>query len=143
MTIINRTALVPYSPIQMYTIVKEVDQYPNFLPWCGDAKTLSVDGNTTTASITIAKGPVNKTFTTSNILVEGESLEMQLINGPFKSLNGLWTFQDIKGQACKISFDLDFQFSSRLVELTIGPIFNQIANSLIDAFIEEAKKQYG
>ena len=143
MTTINRTALVPYTPLQMYMIIKDVDKYPDFLPWCGGSEVLTETEDEITASVTISKGLVNKTFTTRNKLVRGESLSLELVDGPFKSLNGLWTFKDIKGQACKITFDLDFQFSNRLVELTVGPIFNQIANTFVDSFIEEANRQHG
>ncbi len=143
MPTINRSALVPYSPEQMFAIVDDVDRYVEFLPWCGASKELSRVGDVVDAMVTISKGAVNKDFSTRNYLQKNKMIEMKLLDGPFKHLSGFWRFDDIKGQACKISLDLDFEFSSRLVSLAIGPIFNQIANTLVDAFVKRARELYG
>lgn len=142
MPTINRSALVSFTPEQMYEIVNDVDKYVDFLPWCGASEKLDEAGNEVKASVTIAKGLVNKKFITQNTLVVNEAIEMQLVDGPFKYLKGSWRFDDIKGEACKISLELDFQFTNGLVSLAIGPIFNQIANSMVDAFVERANTIY-
>ncbi len=142
MPTINRSALVPFSPEQMFEIVNDVDKYVEFLPWCGASEKLDVEGSSVKASVTIAKGPVNKTFITQNTLDINKEIEMELVDGPFKYLKGSWRFEDIKGQACKISLDLEFEFTNGLVSMAIGPIFNQIANSMVDAFVERAKNIY-
>lgn len=143
MPTIRRTALVNHSPEQMFTLVDRVEDYPEFLPWCGATQVLARDESRLDASITIAKGAVNKTFTTRNFNQVNKMIEMKLIDGPFKHLNGFWRFDDLQGKACKISLDLEFEFSNRIVGMAIGPIFNQVANTLVDAFVEQAKKVYG
>lgn len=143
MPTINRSALVPYSPEQMFSIVDDIDRYVEFLPWCGASKELRRDGDVVDGTVTISKGAVNKAFTTRNLLQKNKMIEMKLLDGPFKHLNGFWRFEDIQGQACKISLDLDFEFSNRLVGMAIGPVFNQVANTLVDAFVSRAKELYG
>ena len=142
MPTINRHALVPFTPEQMYKIVNDVDKYVEFLPWCGASEKLDEEGDSVKASVTIAKGPVNKKFITQNELEENKTIKMELVDGPFKYLRGHWLFDDIKGQACRISLELDFEFSNGLVSIALGPIFNQIANSMVDAFVERAKNIY-
>ncbi len=143
MTTINRSALVPYTSEQMFNIVDDIEHYFEFLPWCGASEELSRDDDKVDGSVTISKGAVNKTFITRNFLEQHKQIEMTLLDGPFSKLNGFWRFEDIKGEACKISLDLDFEFSNLLVSMAIGPIFNQIANTLVDSFVERAKTQYG
>lgn len=143
MPTISRTALVNHTPEQMFILVDRVEDYPSFLPWCGASQVLSREDDRLDASITIAKGAVNKSFSTHNINHEFHLIEMSLLDGPFKHLHGVWRFDDLQGKACKISLDLEFEFSNRLVSMAIGPIFNQVANTLVDAFVERAKTVYG
>ena len=86
---------------------------------------------------------MNKSFTTLNRLQKNKTIEMRLIDGPFKHLHGFWRFDELKPGACKVSLDLDFEFSNKLLSLAIGPIFNQVANTLVDSFVERAKHVYG
>lgn len=140
---ISRSALVPYSPEQMYQLVDAIDLYPQFLPWCRTAEEHARNDDEVKASIQIAKGAVNKTFTTLNRLQPNKTIEMCLLDGPFKHLHGFWRFDELKPGACKVSLDLDFEFSNRILGLAIGPVFNQVANTLVDSFVERAKKVYG
>ncbi len=142
MPIINRSALVTFTPKQMYDIVNDVDKYVEFLPWCGASEKIDDYGDSVKASVTIAKGPVHKKFITQNKLEKNKTIEVELVDGPFKYLKGSWSFDDIKGQACKISLNLEFEFTNGLVSIAIGPVFNQIANSMVDAFVERAKDIY-
>jgi len=139
---IDKRAQVPYSPQQMFDLVNEVDQYPNFLPWCGGAEIVSRDEQSMRARVMIAKGPVQKRFETQNRLVQNESIEMRLVDGPFKKLNGRWTFVE-RPNGCEIRFVLDFEFANMLVSMAIGPVFQQIANTMVDSFIQQARVQYG
>ena len=143
MTQINRSALVPYTAEQMYQLVDDVLQYPNFLPWCSEAVVHYRDSQRVKATVSIAKGPVNKSFTTQNIMTQPQSIEMQLVDGPFKRLHGFWRFDALDTHSCKVSLDLDFEFSNRLVSMAIGPVFNQVANTLVDSFVERARAIYG
>ena len=140
---INRSALVPYTPEKMYVLVDNVLDYPNFLPWCRSSQEQNRTENEVCASVEIAKGIVNKSFTTHNRLQPHKSIEMQLVDGPFRRLHGIWQFKALGKQACKISLDLDFEFSNRLISMTLGPVFNQVANTLVDSFVAQAKRVYG
>ncbi|MBU0654762.1 MAG: type II toxin-antitoxin system RatA family toxin [Gammaproteobacteria bacterium] len=140
---ISRSALVPYSPEQMYRLVDDVPLYPQFLPWCRMAHEYERDGDQVKASIEIAKGAVNKRFTTLNRLQKNKTIEMRLVDGPFKHLHGFWRFDELQPGACKVSLDLDFEFSSKILSLAVGPVFNQVANTLVDSFVERARKVYG
>ncbi|WP_173272668.1 type II toxin-antitoxin system RatA family toxin [Thiosulfatimonas sediminis] len=139
---ITRTALLPYSAKQMYDLVNDVRAYPQFLPWCGGADILEQSDSDMRASVTIAKAGLSQTFTTQNHLVEAKRIEMQLIDGPFKALRGEWSFKALDADACKILFEIEFEVKSGLLNLAIGPVFEQIASSLVDSFCERAKQIY-
>ena len=140
---VSRSALVPYSAAQMYALVDGIKQYPEFLPWCRSAVEHSRDPAEVRASIEIAKGAVNKAFTTCNKMTPGAQIEMSLLDGPFKHLHGFWRFDALRENACKVSLELDFEFSNRLVSMAIGPVFNQVANTMVDCFVERARSVYG
>jgi len=140
---IQRTALVPYSADQMFALVDDIEAYPDFLPWCRSATVLSRDADEVRATIEIAKGSVRRSFTTLNRLQPGKMIEMRLIEGPFRHLQGFWRFEELEEGACKVSLDLEFEFSSRMVAMVVGPVFNQVANSLVDAFCKRAEQVYG
>jgi ribosome-associated toxin RatA of RatAB toxin-antitoxin module len=140
---ITRTALLPYSAQQVYDLVNDVAAYPQFLPWCGGSQVLSASEFEMQAQVTIAKAGIKQTFTTCNHLVPGQRIEMQLLDGPFKSLRGEWNFKVLDVDACKILFEVEFEVNSGLLNAAIGPIFEQIANTLVDAFCERAKQVYG
>jgi ribosome-associated toxin RatA of RatAB toxin-antitoxin module len=140
---ISKSALVPFSAEKMFQLVDEVPRYPDFLPWCGGAEELSRDKDEVRASVAIAHSGINKRFTTLNRLQPGKMIEMQLVDGPFKHLHGFWRFEALSDTACKVSLHLEYEFSSKLLGLAVGPVFNQIANSLVDAFVARAEHQYG
>jgi len=141
---IKRSALVHYSPAEMYSLVNDVATYPKFLPWCKSSKVISASDTEMTARVQIARGALKKSFTTSNTLHENKRIEIALVDGPFKTLHGSWSFQALKrSDACKIELDLVFQFDSGLVSIAARPIFTQIANSLVDAFSKRAVEVYG
>ena len=143
MTSIHKSALVPYTPAEMFALVDDIESYPRFLPWCGDAKVLSRSDDEVRACITIARGAVNKTFTTCNRNQPGKMIEMRLEEGPFSRLEGFWRFDPLGEEGCRVSLDLEFEFASRMLGLVIGPVFSQIADSLVDAFHKRAVDVYG
>jgi len=143
-TLISRNALVPYSVDEMYALVDNIEAYAEFLPWCRSTEVYSRDENEVQASIEIARGALNKSFTTLNRLQKNKMIEMRLVKGPFKQLQGYWRFDALKvNSASKISLDLEFEFESKLIALAVGPVFNQIANSMVDAFSKRAIEVYG
>jgi len=143
MAIINRSALVRYSASQMFALVDDIKAYPEFLPWCKTATELSRDEDEVRAVLELSRAGIHKTFSTCNRLQPGKMIEMRLLEGPFKQLEGFWRFERLGDEACKVSLDLEFEFSNKILEVTLGPIFNQIANSLVDAFCERAVTSYG
>ena len=143
MPLLNRHALVTHSPEQMFRLVDRIEDYPEFLPWCGGTSIYSRNDDQVTASITIAKGAIHKTFTTRNLLQTNKMIEVRLVDGPFKQLDGFWRFDAIGDGACKISLDLNYEFSNKLISLAIGPVFQQIATTMVDSFVQQANKVYG
>ena len=143
MTTIHKSALVPYSAEQMYTLVDDIPAYPEFLPWCSGSKEINRREDEVEASLDIAHSGVHKSFTTRNRLEINKTIEMQLVEGPFKHLNGVWRFEPLGDAGSKVVLDLEFDFSSKLLGMTFGPLFSKIASSLVDAFIQRAQKVYG
>jgi len=142
-TTISKNALVPYSATEMFELVNDIESYADFLPWCRSSEVLSQNEDEVRATIEIAHGSLHKSFTTCNRLQKNKMIEMRLEKGPFRHLEGFWRFDVLGERACKISLDLDFEFSSKLVGMAMGPIFSQIANSLVDAFSKRAVTVYG
>ncbi len=143
MPTISRNALVPYSPAQMFALVDDIESYPDFLPWCASAKVHSRTEDEVRATIEIAKGAVRRSFTTLNRLQRDKMIEMRLLEGPFRHLEGFWRFDPIDDRGCRVSLDLDFEFASAALSLLVGPVFQQIANTLVDAFCRRAEEVYG
>ncbi|MCD6056077.1 MAG: cyclase/dehydrase [Gammaproteobacteria bacterium] len=143
MTTIQRSAFVPYSPDKMYHLVDDIAAYPEFLPWCRKAIVLERNEDQVEASLTLAKGGFEKTFTTRNYLQKNKMIEIRLIDGPFKQLEGFWRFESLDDKSCKVIFDLQFEFSSIATAMFIGPVFQQIVSHLVDNFCKRADEVYG
>jgi len=144
MTTITRNSLVMYTPEQMYDLVNDIEAYPKFLPWCRGSKIISQSDEEICASLDLAKGGLHHAFSTRNRLVQGKSIDIALIDGPFKHLEGHWQFAMIgDNQGCRVQLDMDFEFSNRLISMALGPIFTQISGSLVDAFCKRAREIYG
>ncbi len=143
MQTISRSALVPYSASEMFSLVDNIIAYPEFLPWCSKSNEIERDIDEVHASIEINKGVLRKSFSTCNRIQKNKMIEMRLKEGPFKHLQGFWRFDQLGDEGCRISLDLQFEFSNRLLGMTVGPIFSQIANSMVDAFNQRAHQIYG
>ncbi|MCF6439933.1 type II toxin-antitoxin system RatA family toxin [Pseudoalteromonas luteoviolacea] len=139
---VEKSALVMYSTQEMFDLVNDVDAYPDFLPNCSGAKVLSSSNDEMTASLEISKAGLTKWFTTKNQF-EGNRVKMQLVDGPFKSLQGYWEFIELDEQACKVNLKLEFEFASKLIELAFGKVFNEVAKNMVTAFTQRAKSVYG
>lgn len=142
-THIQRSALLPYPAQALYDLVNDVASYPEFLPWCSSAEIIENTEELMRASLGVAKGGLSQHFVTRNTLVPGQSIEMNLEEGPFTKLHGLWVFKPLGDKACKISLDMTFDYAGAIVKATLGPLFNQAANTLVDAFCQRAKQLYG
>ena len=142
-THIQRSALLPYPAQALYDLVNDVAKYPEFLPWCSSAEILESTEVLMRARLGVAKGGLSQHFVTRNTLVPGQSIEMNLEEGPFTKLHGVWVFKPLGEKACKISLDMTFDYAGAIVKATLGPLFNQAANTLVDAFCQRAKQLYG
>ena len=140
---VKRSALVPFSAAQMYALVNEIESYPQFLPWCRSTHILHRNDDEVRATIEMQKGALHKSFTTINRLQPGKMMEVSLVEGPFRKLDGFWRFEALRADASKVSLDLDFELAGPVVSRVVGPIFHQIANSLVDAFCKRADEVYG
>lgn len=127
----------------MFQLVADVDKYPEFLPWCGGAVVHQRDEQGMEASITISIAGIKQTFTTRNTHDYPKNIEVELVNGPFSELTGNWSFQELAADACKIVYTMQYEFSSRALEMVVGPVFNRIATSFIDSFTQRAQDVYG
>lgn len=140
---IFKSATVSYSCKQMYQLVNQIDDYPQFINWCSSARILNQTKNEIVASVSISKGMLNQTFTTINTLIPDTRINMKLKDGPFKQLNGAWIFTPLNENACTISLELEFSFSSKFSDMVISPVFSAISNAQLSAFIARAKQVYG
>lgn len=143
MELIDRSALLPYTATEMYALVSDILTYPQFLPWCSGTQILSQEGEELSARIDFSVSGVSQSFTTRNRLQLDDEIAMHLIDGPFSDLEGRWRFEPLGDAGCKISLLLEYEFSSKMVSLVVGPVFNKIANTLVDAFQKRAVEVYG
>ena len=143
MSEVNKSVLVGYSAQQMFALVDAVEAYPEFLPWCGGVQVDYRDEHKTRATIRIDFRGIKHAFTTENLKELPLVMHMKLVEGPFRLLDGSWRFTELSGLGCKIEFRLHYEFSSKLLEKLVGPVFSHIAGTIVDAFIHRAEKVYG
>ena len=143
MALVEKSVLIEYSAAQMYALVEDVAAYPEFLPWCGGTEILKREGEITRAAITIDFRGIKQRFSTENRAQPPQLIEMNLVDGPFRQLDGSWRFKALGDDACKIEFRLHYEFSSKLLEKIVGPVFHFIASTFVDAFVKRARQLYG
>jgi ribosome-associated toxin RatA of RatAB toxin-antitoxin module len=139
---VERSAIVPYAPAAMYELVADVERYPEFLPWCEAARIVSRTDDEVIAGLTIGLGALRTTFTTANKLAGPQAMIMSLVDGPFGVLEGRWRFDALGDSGCKVSLDIEFEFSSTAQDLLFGRAFESACNDLIDAFTLRARSLY-
>ena len=140
---VERSVLVPYSDAEMFGLVADVKSYPSFLPWCAAAHVRPQHDGAVQATVDIHYRGVKSSFTTRNAHDAPRAIRMELVHGPFRRLGGEWTFTPLRADACKVHLHLHFQFASGMVGKIIAPVFEGIANSLVDAFSRRAEAVYG
>ena len=143
MAVVHKSVLLHYSAEQMFTLVDRVEDYPAFLPWCGGVEVRDRAADKLVAAIQISYHGVKQSFTTENSNTPPTQMTMKLVEGPFKHLDGTWKFTPLREDACKIEFDLHYEFSSKILERLIGPVFSKIADSFVDSFCKRAEVVYG
>lgn len=139
---VNQSVLVPYSAARMFELVDAVELYPQFLPWCGGSEIVFRQPDKLRAVIHINFRGIQQSFSTENSRQPPHEMQMHLIDGPFKSLEGRWRFTDLGTAGCKVEFQLQWEFSSRVLATLAGPVFNHIAHTMVDAFVGRAQKLY-
>ena len=142
MALVEKSVLLFFSAEQMFALVDAVADYPKFLPWCGGTSVTELDESRIRATVDINYHYVKQSFTTENVRVKPERIDMKLISGPFKQLVGSWHFIALSPSACKIEFRLNYEFSSKLLEKVVGPVFHYIASTFVEAFIKRAELVY-
>jgi ribosome-associated toxin RatA of RatAB toxin-antitoxin module len=140
---VDKTVLVEYSCEQMFDLVRDAEQYPRFLPWCSAARVVTGEGTMTHSTLHIDYHGVHTHFTTENVHQPPSMIDIRLVQGPFRQLHGTWRFTPLGAAACKIQLRLEYEFSSKLLEKLVGPVFGYIANSLVDAFVRRAEHLHG
>lgn len=139
---VRRQALVTFSSEQMYDLVLDVCRYPEFLPWCTSGVLLDLTPSSQVARLTISRSGIAQSFTTRNALRHPEEIALELVEGPFRSLNGSWRFQSLGREACKVSLDLEFEPLGALAGMALGGFFGQAANAMVDLFCKRAQQIY-
>ncbi len=142
MEIVEESLFVPYTAAQMYELVNEIEAYPEFMPWCKQATILQQEPGLMRACLVLQLAGLHKSITTENQLVENESIDMQLVSGPFKKFHGVWHFRDESG-GCVVSFNLNFDMANALLRMTVSKLFRTIAQSMVKAFSTRAEQVYG
>lgn len=147
---VNKSVLLWYTPQEMYELVTQVERYPEFLPWCQQVDVLAQSDEGVTARLHLAYAGVRHAFTTRNHNEPGRTVSMALVDGPFSHLDGVWEFHPLRkpgtegeATACKVVFELRYAFSSGALEAVVSPVFDRIANTFVDSFVQRAESLYG
>lgn len=143
MATVKKLVLIEYTPQQMFDLVDRVEEYPKFLPWCGGTELLDRTELITRARLHINYHGIKSDFSTENDKVYPTHMLIKLVEGPFHHLEGTWDFTPLGDRACKVDFTLHYEFSSKLIEKAVGPVFSHIANTFVDAFVRRAEQVYG
>lgn len=142
MSEVNRSALVEFSAEKMFDLVNDVDSYSLFLPWCSGSEVLEQTETMLKGKIDLSKAGIKQSFTTLNTLNRPESIVISLLEGPFSELNGSWEFKILSESACKVTLHLEFDFLNAMLKAVVGPVFNVIANSMLESFVKRASEIY-
>lgn len=140
---ILRSAIVEHSAQELYALVEDIEAYPKFLPWCLETRVARAAGGSTRATLTVGMHGLRQSFTTQNENRPAESIDMRLVEGPFRSFEAAWRFRPLPGRACKIEFSLEYEFASAALARLLEPLFDRIADTMVDAFTRRADERHG
>jgi ribosome-associated toxin RatA of RatAB toxin-antitoxin module len=143
MALVEKSVLIERTPAQMFALVDRIEDYPQFLPWCGGTDLRERTPTLTAATVHINYHGLKSHFSTENIKAEPTLMDIRLTDGPFAHMDGHWRFTPLGETACKVEFRLHYEFSSHLLEKVLGPVFNHIANTFVDSFVKRAQTVYG
>jgi len=140
---IARSAIVPHSAAQLYALVEDIESYPRFLPWCIGAEVRSRSPGATVATLTVGVSGIRQSFTTQNENRAPAAIDLKLVDGPFRHFAASWRFQPLGERACKVEFSMEFEFASRALATLLRPVFEHIADSMVNAFTRRADEVHG
>jgi ribosome-associated toxin RatA of RatAB toxin-antitoxin module len=140
---VDRTALVPYTPAQMFALVADIERYPDFVPWVTSAEILERTPTAIVARLEMERSGVREKFTTRNLLNAPHHMDLQLVDGPFKVLEGRWTFEEIAARGSRIGLSIRFEFANRLLAMLLNKSFEKSCGQLVDAFVARARSIHG
>ncbi len=140
---ISRSALVPYSTDEMFALVDDVERYPEFVPWCSNAIVHHRDSNTVEGTVELSRGRIRQSFRTRNAYEPGVFMTLALVDGPFRHLDGRWSFSPLGESGCKVELDIEFELAGKSLDLLFGRIFEETCNRLVGAFTGRAHDMYG
>ena len=143
MAVVEKSVLIEHTASEMFKLVDDVEHYPVFLPWCGGIDVLERTDTLTVATLHINYQGIKANFTTENEKVFPTSMNLRLRQGPFQNLDGHWRFTPLGETACKVEFRLHYEFSNKILEKAVGPVFRHIATTFIDSFVKRAKEAHG
>lgn len=142
MSNVSRNALVPYSAAQMYALVNDIESYPEFVPWCSKSTSKEISVTEKEAALYFSRGAIKTSFSTRNTLSPDKQIDLQLVDGPFSQLHGVWQFIDIDDQGSRVQLDVDFELSSRMLKIALESFFSQICDRLVTSFVQRASQVY-
>jgi ribosome-associated toxin RatA of RatAB toxin-antitoxin module len=143
LAIVEKSALVPFSAQAMFDLVADVESYKDFLPWCSNSRRVSSGERSMCGWIEVSRLGITQAFSTCNELYPPDRMTLTLNEGPFKQLQGEWQFIALREDACKVILKMEFEFSGKLIDAAFGKVFHQIANSLVESFVQRAREVYG
>ena len=143
MAVVEKSVLIERTAVQMFELVDRVEDYPEFLPWCGGAELIERTDSRTVARLHINYHGLKAHFATENPKERPRWMDIKLRDGPFRSLDGGWKFTPLGDAACKVEFRLHYEFSSKVLEKVLGPVFHHIANTFVDSFVKRAQQIHG
>jgi ribosome-associated toxin RatA of RatAB toxin-antitoxin module len=143
MAVVEKSVLIERTATQMFELVDRVEDYPKFLPWCGGTELLERSDSKTAARIHISYHGLKAHFATENAKEFPRQMDIRLREGPFRSMDGGWRFTPLGDTACKVEFRLHYEFSSKILEKALGPVFHHIANTFVESFVKRAQQLYG
>jgi len=138
MSSIEKSVLVRHSAHRMFALVADIAAYPEFLPWCSGSRIVAHEGRQVTAEIDINFHGITQSFTTVNEQQPDDRITLRLVRGPFSRLDGNWGFTALGDDACKVTLTLDYDFNNFLLQKLVGPVFHQIATTMVDSFVKRA-----
>jgi ribosome-associated toxin RatA of RatAB toxin-antitoxin module len=140
---VDRSALVPYSPQQMFALVTDIESYPQFVPWVASAELVGRTDREVIGKLQMERAGIRETFTTRNTLKSPDEIVLTLVDGPFRKLEGHWKFEDLQGRGTRVALTIEFEFANPMLSLLLSRTFEKSCAELVDAFVARARSVYG